>query len=186
MLEAPQKPREALVADRLKHFLRTIVSAIARSTPTPEILHYPNDALLEFAVDPRDQGRLIGKNASTIWAIQTLFWFAGLAQFGYSYSVKLADIPKERRPSMPVRFSPEWPRKVINNLITEIIGACLPEHADYEIEEIGECMALIKLRLPKYLELQLSDPSFPDAFGIVLRTAGISNGVSLRTETIFS
>jgi len=185
MLATVQKEREAIVAEKLKHFLRTIVSAIARSTPKPEILHYPNDALFKFAVDPKDQGRLIGKNGSTIWAIQTLFWFAGLAQFGYSYSVELVVTPKENRPSMPIKFSPDWPRKIINNLITEIIWACLPLHAEYTIEEDG-AKATINLKLPKYLELQLSNPSFPEAFTTVMRTAGISNRVSLRTETIFA
>jgi len=185
MLTAP-KDRERVLADQLKNFLRTIVAAIARSTPTPEILHYPNDALIEFAVDPKDQGRFIGKHGTTIWAIQTLFWFAGLAQFGYSYSIKLTCTPIEQRPSMPIKFSPLWPRKTINNLISEIIAACVPEHADYSVDENGETKALVTLTLPKYLELQLSDPSFPEAFATVVRTAGISNGVSLRTETHFA
>ena len=187
MLTDTQKPRESILAERLKHFLRVIVAAIARSTKSPEILHYPNEALFTLAVDGKDQGRFIGKYGATIWSIQTLLWYSGLAQFGYSYSVKLLEpeIPFRNRVPMPIKFNPKWDRKVIHNLITEIIGACLPEHADYTIMETDATNAIVTLNLPKYLQMQLDDPCFSEAFATVIHTSGMTQGVSLRTETIF-
>jgi predicted RNA-binding protein YlqC (UPF0109 family) len=187
MLVATQPTRESILADRLKHFLRTIVSAIARSTQSPEILHYPNEALFTLVVDGKDQGRFIGKHGSTIWSIQTLFWFAGLAQFGYSYSVKLLEpeVPSRDRRPMPIKFTPKWERKILNNLISEIIGACIPAHADYEIIETDATNAIVTLKLQKYLQLQLDNPCFPEAVAQVLFAAGMSQGASIKTETQF-
>lgn len=183
-LAAPES-REELMAVRLEHFLRIIVSSIARSTKKPHIEHRPNEALFRLAVNPKDQGRFVGKNGTTIWSIQTLFWFAGLAQFGYCYSVKLLDPEKEDRRPLPFKFSPKWSRKIINGLITEIIGACIPEHADYKLQELGDTHAFVKLRLPKYLQMQMEDPSFPEAFINIMRSAGMSQGVSIKTEVYF-
>lgn len=183
-----QPSREVLLAERLGNFLRTIVLAIARSTQNPQIEHYPNEALFTLTVDQNDQGRFIGKNGVTIWSIQTLFWFAGLAQFGYVYSVKLLgpEKPPQRRISAPIKFTPKWPRQKIHGLAGEILWACLPQHADYQITEDDSTKATLKLRLPKYLEMQLSDPNFAEAFAIVMRAAGLSNGVSIKTETQYS
>jgi hypothetical protein len=86
---------------------------------------------------------------------------------------------------MPIKFNPQWPRKVVNNLIAEIIGACIPDHADYVVQETGDTSALIKLRLPKYLQMQMGDPSFSEAFSTVVRAAGMSQGCSIQTESIW-
>lgn len=86
---------------------------------------------------------------------------------------------------MPIKFTPKWDRKVINNLIAEIIGACIPAHADYEITEIDETNAIVTLKLQKYLQLQLDNPCFPEAVSQVIFAAGMSNGASIRTETKF-
>jgi predicted RNA-binding protein YlqC (UPF0109 family) len=180
-------PREEILAERLTNFLHIIARAIARSKKSCSIEHIPNQATLTLSVDPKDQGRFIGKHGATIWGIQTLFWFAGLAQFGYTYTVKLLgpEKPPERRVSAPIKFNPKWPRKTINELAAETLWACLPQHSDYAIIEEDATRATIQLRLPKYLEIQLSEPNFQEAFGVVLKTAGMSQGVSIKTETIF-
>jgi predicted RNA-binding protein YlqC (UPF0109 family) len=181
-------PREEILAQRLANFLHVIANAIARSKTPCRIEHFPNQATLTLSVDQKDQGRFIGKHGSTIWGIQTLFWFAGLAQFGYTYSVKLLgpEKPPGRRVSPPIKFNPKWPRKKIHELAGEILWACLPQHADYTIEEEDETRATIKLRLPKYLEMQMSDPNFSEAFATVMKTAGMSNGVAIKTETTYN
>lgn len=188
MLAVKESAREELLADKLRHFLSTIVFAIARATKRPEILHFPQEALFTLAVEPGDQGRFVGKHAATIWSIQTLFWYAGMAQAGYCYSVRLLGPPEppRNRISTPIKFSPTWSRKIINNLITEIIGACIPTHADYSIEEIDETKANVTLTIQKYLQERMEEPSFPEAFATVLRTAGMSQGVAIKTETIFA
>lgn len=188
MLAAKESAREALLADKLRNFLRTIVFAIARSTKSPEILHYPSEALFTLAVEPGDQGRFVGKHAATIWSIQTLFWYAGLAQAGYCYSVRLLGPPEppRNRISTPLKFSPQWNRKLINNLITEIIGACVPEHGDYSLIETDATRATVTLTLNKYLEDRMKEPSFPEAFAGIMKTAGMSQGVAIKTETIFA
>lgn len=187
MLSTATLPREEILAERLTNFLQTVAHAIARSRKPCQIEHLPNQATLTLVVDPKDQGRFIGKHGATIWGIQTLFWFAGLAQFGYTYTVKLLgpEKPPKRRVSPPIKFNPKWPRKLIHELAGEILWACLPQHADYTIKEEDETKAMIELRLPKYLEMQLSDPNFSEAFAVVMKTAGMSNGCAIRTETFF-
>lgn len=180
-------PREEILAERLINFLHIIANAIARSKQSCKIEHIPDQATLTLSVAQQDQGRFIGKHGGTIWGIQTLFWFAGLAQFGYSYSVKLLgpEKPPGRQISTPIKFTADWPRKLINELAGETLWACLPQHADYTLKEDDATRATINLRLPKYLEMQLSEPNFAEAFATVLKAAGMSNGVSIRTETIF-
>jgi hypothetical protein len=92
---------------KLRSLLEAIALAIGRRTKVPEIEHYANDAMFTLAVDPHDQGRFIGKLGSTIWAVQTILWYAGLTQFGWSYSVWLlvpAKSGTERRP-VPFKFN---------------------------------------------------------------------------------
>jgi predicted RNA-binding protein YlqC (UPF0109 family) len=169
---------------KLRSLLETIVLAIGRRTKVPEIEHYPNEALFTLQVDPHDQGRIIGKLGRTIWAIQTIFWYAGLTQFGWSYSVKLLepDNPiKERRPA-PFKFDPKWNRKKIGNLIDRILETCLRSYCSWSLLETGEASMTVNLKMMKYLRINLTDPAFADAFETVLRVAGFSNGVKIVTE----
>jgi predicted RNA-binding protein YlqC (UPF0109 family) len=170
---------------KLRSLLETITLAIGRRTKVPEIECYPNDALFTLSVDPHDQGRFIGKLGSTIWAIQTILWYAGLTQFGWSYSVRLLepDNPvKERRP-VPFKFNPEWDRKKIENLIGQICETCLRSYCQWSMFETGEARLTVNLKLMQYLKINLTDPSFVDAFNTVLHQAGMSNGVHIKTET---
>jgi predicted RNA-binding protein YlqC (UPF0109 family) len=177
---------QAVSSQRKLHLLlETIACTIGRRTKAPEITHYPNEARFTLSVDPHDQGRFIGKLGGTIWGIQTIFWYAGLTQFGWSYSVKLLepDNPvKERRPA-PFKFNTNWDRKKIENLISQICSTCLRSYCDWSLEETGLANLTVNLKLMRYLKINLSDPSFPDAFETVVRVAGMSNGVHIRTET---
>lgn len=169
---------------RLHSLLETIALSIGRRTKAPEITHYPNEARFTLAVDPHDQGRFIGKLGGTIWGIKTIFWYAGLTQFGWSYSVDLLepDNPvKERRPA-PFKFNTEWDRKKIENLIYQICSTCLRSYCDWSLEETGLANLTVNLKLMRYLKINLCDPSFADAFETVVRVAGMSNGVHIRTE----
>lgn len=167
---------------KLHSLLETIVSSIARRTKAPEILHYPNEALFTLEVDPYDQGRFVGKLGSTIWAIQTIFWYAGLTQFGWSYSVKLMDHPLENRRSVPFKLDPKWDRKKIENLIDRLLETCLRDFCTWSTKETGPASLTVHLKLMRYLKINLTEPSFADAFETVVRVAGLSNGVKITTE----
>jgi predicted RNA-binding protein YlqC (UPF0109 family) len=176
--------RELAPQLKLRSLLETIVASIGRRTRFPEIECYPNEAVYTLAVDPHDQGRFIGKMGSTIWAIQTIFWYAGLTQFGWSYSVRLLepDNPvKERRP-VPFKFNPGWDRKTIEILIGQICDTCLKSYCQWSLVETGEARLTVNLKLMRYLKINLTDPSFSDAFETILRVAGMSNGVQIKTE----
>lgn len=176
--------RELAPQLKLRSLLETITLAIGRRTKVAEIECYPNDALFTLAVDPHDQGRFIGKLGSTIWAIQTILWYAGLTQFGWSYSVRLLepDNPvKERRP-VPFKFNPEWDRKKIEVLVRQIMDICLRSYGDWSLFETSPASLIVNLKLMRYLKINLTDPSFVDAFETVLRVAGMSNGVQIKTE----
>jgi len=176
--------RELAPQLKLRSLLETIVSSIGRRTKVPEIECHPNEALFTLAVDPHDQGRFIGKLGSTIWAIQTIFWYAGLIQCGWSYSVRLLepDNPvRERRPA-PFRFDPHWDRRKIENLVSTICDTCLRSYCQWSLLETNESKLTVNLKLMRYLRINLTDPSFTDAFETVLRVAGMSNGVQIKTE----
>lgn len=176
--------RELAPQLKLRSLLETITLSIGRRTKHPDIECYPNEAIFTLAVDPHDQGRFIGKLGSTIWAIQTIFWYAGLTQFGWSYSVRLLepDNPaKERRPA-PFKFNPGWDRNKIENLVRQICDTCLRSYCHWSLLETGEAKLTVNLNLMRYLRINLTDPSFPDAFETVLRVAGMSNGVQIKTE----
>lgn len=176
--------RELAPQLKLRSLLETIALSIGRSTKVVEIECFPNDALFTFAVDPHDQGRLIGKMGNTIWGIQTIFWYAGLTQFGWSYSVKLIepDVPVKNRRPIPFRLNPKWDRKKIENLVREICDTCLRSYCQWSLEETGEARLTINLKLMRYLKINLTDPSFTEAFEAVLWAAGMSNGVQIKTE----
>jgi predicted RNA-binding protein YlqC (UPF0109 family) len=169
---------------KLHSLLETIVLTIGRRTKAPEIEHYPNEALFTLAVDPHDQGRFIGKLGGTIWAIQSIFWYAGLTQFGWCYSVKLLepDNPAKERQPAPFKFNPKWDRKKIENLVDRILETCLRTYCSWSLLETGAASLTINLTLMRYLKINLAEPSFVDAFETVMRVAGMSNGVQIKTE----
>lgn len=173
---------------KLRSLLETIVGCIAKMTPDPEIEHYQNQALFTLSVNPHDQGRFIGKLGGTIWALQTIFWYAGLTVCGYSYSVRLMepDCPVKNRKPVPIKFNPKWDRKKIENLIARVMENTLRSYASYSIIETSETSMTIGLKIEKYLAMNVADPSFVDAFETVMRVAGMSNGVNITTEAIFA
>lgn len=174
--------RELAPQLKLRSLLETIALTIGRRTKVPEIEHYANDAMFTLKVDPYDQGRFVGKMGGTIWAIQTIFWYAGLTQFGWSYTVKLFDHPKQERKPVPFKFSPKWDRKKIENLVSQILETCLRSYCTWSIFETGPASLTVNLKLMQYLKINLTDPSFVDAFDTVMRQAGMSNGVQITTE----
>lgn len=172
--------------EKLRGLLETIVLAIAKHTPDPDISVLDDRSGLSFRVNGKDQGRLVGKKGSVIWSIQTIFWFAGLAQLGWSYTIKLLEpeTPKPNQPSPPFKFNPKWDRKKINNLFNNILEICLPGHYTFSFTEPDETSATFNINLPEYLKMQLEEPSFKEAIENVVRAAGMSNGVAVKTQFV--
>lgn len=185
MPASPTLP-EVLPHVRLHRLLQIVTLTIGRNTTAPQIVHFPNDARFSLIVHPKDQGRFVGKAGATIWAIQTLLYFAGLAQLGYSYTVKLIDPDFPQKDNNPLRFNPGWPRQRIRELVDAILSTCIPCHANYTLVEPTETTATVNLTIQKYLRINLNDPCFADAVAAVLKSAGMSNGVNIRTETVFA
>lgn len=173
---------------QLRSLLETIVSVISKKTPNPEIDHLPNRALFTLAVNPHDQGRFIGKLGRTIWAIQTIFWYAGMTYGRNPYSVKLLepDEPLRDRPPVPVKFNKAWDYEKIENLIVAVIKNTLRSYASYSLLRNGDTSMTIKLTIEKYLELCIAEPSFTEAFAIIMRVAGMSQGCNINTEVTFA
>lgn len=171
---------------KLSRLLSTIVASIGQNTPNPEIEHFPNQAAFTLAVHPRDQGRFIGSKGITVWAIQTLFYFAGLTQCGYSYTIRLLEPDRPEKDQKPFRFNPKWDRARIKSLLDTIIDCVLPKHASYTLTELDDTTALVSLKVVKYLNINLADPDFMEAFTSVVKASGMSNGVNIKTEALFA
>lgn len=171
---------------QLRSLLEHIVSVIAKKTSDPAIEHLPQKALFLLAVDPHDQGRFVGKNGRLIWAIQTIFWYAGFTWCGYSYSVKLLDQdrPIHAQP-VPIKFKKNWDRKKIENFVAGLIKNTLRSYARYAILETGETSMTITLTIEKYLAISISEPNFIEAFESLVKAAGFSNGVNIKLEAVY-
>jgi predicted RNA-binding protein YlqC (UPF0109 family) len=173
--------------ETLECFLRTIIAAIAKHTPEPKIVHLDKEYTFQIQVDGRDQGRIVGKGGAHIWAIQTLFWYAGFAQVRQGYSIRLLEpvTPYRGGPS-PFRFTATWDRKIIQGLIDAILETCIPSHGSCELKEETKTSAVCTLKIEKYLQTPTDNPSLAEAISVVLKAAGMSQGVSIQTVAAYA
>lgn len=175
--------------EKLKKLLETIVLCIAKHTKSPSVSHRATDTyhVLELSVDPKDQGRLVGKKGSVIWSIQTIFWYAGLTLIRHPCQIKLLEPenPQRNLPSPPFKFNKKWDRQKIQNLAQEIVTSCMPLHASLEFSPIDDTETFVTLRVEAYLQTPISEPSFTEAFDTILHAAGMSNGAKIKTKVIF-
>lgn len=168
---------------KLEALLRLIVANIGKMTIEPEIQYSPAEAQFSLRIDGRDQGRFIGKQGKTIGALQTIFWYAGLAQIQKTAAIKLLE-PEDRldRRSPPFTPNPNWDRKKIGELIDAILKACFNHvSAAWVIEDNAE-HSVVQIQCDKYLQAPCSIPSIEDALKIVIHAAGMANGANLQTE----
>jgi predicted RNA-binding protein YlqC (UPF0109 family) len=172
--------------DPMVGLLKTITESIGRSSSPPVIRHFPDEAKLQFSVDPADQGRIVGKKGCVIWAIQVIMWYAGMAQLTCEYQVELLEPEAPYKGlSRPFRWDPKWNRSKIMSLATAVSETCLKDHANLDMKDTGETSATIFLKINKYLQCPLLDPPFCEAFQTIVHAAGMSNGVDIKTEVIF-
>lgn len=176
--------------EKLHLLLDAIVASLSLHTKQPDISletgnsHYT----MSFRVDPRDQGRLVGKKGTVIWAIQTLFWYAGLTLAQHPCQIKLLEPENPQRdlPPQPFRFNKKWDRNKIKDLVSIIISSTLPQHATAFVTEIDDTTAKVVTKVEAYLKTPISEPSFLDAFDTILHAAGMRHGAKITTEAIFT
>lgn len=174
-----------LTTERLRTLLVDIISCITRHTHDPEITL--DDHRFILRVDPRDQGRCVGKQGNTIWAIQAVFWYAGYTQALGPWTIKLLE-PKAPYKGLasPFKFTPKWDREKIHKMLASLSDVCLPSHSSYEVTEQSKTVATVKFQIEPYLRTAMSDPPIMDALTILVRAGGMAQGVSLTTEMKFA
>lgn len=169
----------------LENLLRLIVEVICRNTKEPVIRYIPELGEFTVKVHPRDQGRMIGKGGGTIGAINAIFWYAGaVSPLRRTIGINLQDVDKNGEDCRPVPFVPDknWDRRKIGRMIDAIVEACITERCGAWVIEEREEFSLVIIRITKYLEQGYQSPSLPSALGIVIRAAGMAQGVNLQTE----
>src|SRR6266404_6249238 len=170
---------------KLRDLLAAIVANIGRKTPGPEIDYIPHMAVLTLRVNPHDQGRFVGKKGIVIWAINTILWYAGIANFGYTIGVKLLE-PNgdgQDRRAMPFRPDPNWDRKKLGLLVDAITQNCFHTLiCPWVIEDTGEAEATVNLQLEKYLKMQCEEPNLAEAISKVIHAAGMAQGANIKTN----
>lgn len=173
----------SLSTERLRHLLETIISCITRHT-NPEIDLGEHKFILR--VDPRDQGRVVGKQGQAIWAIQTIFWYAGYTQAMHPWGIKLLEPEAPCKGlSSPFKFTAKWDREKIQKMLATIQEVCLPLHSSFRLEETDDTSATVFFQIDAYLQTPMLEPNFAEAVRIIVRAAGMVQGVSLKTEIIF-
>jgi predicted RNA-binding protein YlqC (UPF0109 family) len=170
----------------LEKLLRDIVAAISRKTPNPEIYFDESTANFDLKVHSADHGRFVGKHGMTIFALKTIFWYAGLVvdrrTVGLNLDEPEYDETVDKRP-LPFRPKDNWDRNLIANICDEIILATLGNCASgIVIEETGETSAKVHFGVESNLKTAISEPDLLDALSIVIHAIGMSNGVTLNNE----
>ena len=174
--------------DKAEQMLRTIIKSLCKHTEEPMIRF--KEATMEFivAVDSRDQGRLVGKDGKTIWAIGTALWFAGLACIKRPIGIQLVE-PKVRAPRTPSLFksNSQWNKTRIIELVRAILQACMGVAAKpCSILSHGDAVAVIHLDLDVYLRAACRDPSLEEAIDIIIHAAGMVDGANLKTQATWT
>lgn len=159
-----------------------IIAAIQKKSPKPLVeLH---DDSIFFQVDGHDQGRFVGKQGRVIWSIQTLFWYAGVADRRQPVSAVLME-PKvpATKVRMPYKADPKWNRNAVRDLVDKVLQTCFPMFAvPFVLEEHTETKATLRVRMNSYMKMNLSEPSFEEALATLVHAAGMGHGASIQTE----
>jgi predicted RNA-binding protein YlqC (UPF0109 family) len=181
------KPNEYTTSEpKLEKLLRDIVAAISRKTPDPEIYFDESTANFDLKVHSADHGRFVGKHGMTIFALKTIFWYAGLVSERRTVGLNLLepefDESVDKR-ALPFKPKENWDRKLIANICDEIICGTLGSGAGgIIIEETGETSAKVRFSIESYLQTAISEPDLVEALSIVIHAIGMSNGVTLNNE----
>ena len=165
----------------LEHLLRSVVSMVGRKTDKPEIELTQEPPEFKLRVNPIDQGRFIGKNGIVIYSIQSIFWWAGAAQTGRPYGVKLLPNDGVARAAMPFRPNKNWDRKKLRDFIELVLTVCFKnQFPPWALTDAGDVEAILSIQLEKYLKTSMNEPNFEEAISTLIHSAGMSEGVKIK------
>jgi hypothetical protein len=174
----------------LEVLLRDIISVIARKTPEPFIDFRRDSANFEFKVHTLDHGRFVGKHGVTIFALKTIFWYAGLVVSRRTIGLNLLEPeydPTVDKRSLPFRPNKSWDRRLIHSVCEKLIEYTLGECVSaVVIEEIGETEAIVNFTVESNLKTAISEPDLIEALSIVIHAIGMSQGVSLKNNVTWN
>lgn len=165
--------------------MRSIIACLARNTREPKI-QWHEDFSFTIQVDGHDQGRMVGKQGIILWAINTVFWYAGMAQLTHTVKIELLN-PENPMPGLgpsPYRLNPNWNRKLVTNMVESILstafkGTCL---ARYELHESAPAKANLIVIMEKYLQTPCSNPDIGEAIEKLVYAGGMVDGGSIKTQ----
>lgn len=171
---------------KLEALLRSIIACLGRNTETPTVTWDETDHAFSIQVDGKDQGRFAGKEGIIYWAINTIFWYAGMAQILHTVKVNLLD-PVVRHNGvgpMPYRPNPNWNRALVTAMVEEILAACFNGnvHTSYDLKELEPAKALMNISLEKYLQTVCSNPDIGEAIERLVYAGGKVDGGSIKTQ----
>lgn len=171
---------------KLESLLRAIIACVGRKTAEPVITWDDTAHCFHVQVNPQDQGRFIGKKGVVIWALKTVFWYAGMAQVTRSVDIDLLE-PKDPNDRRPTPFKPNlnWNTSKIETMLNAILSVCLNEPPRYTIEKPEPAEAMITILLNKYLQTPCSDPDLAEALKVLVHAAGMADGCSIKTEVFW-
>lgn len=171
---------------KLEELLRKIIACLGPKTENPVVLWNEEDATFSIQVNARDQGRFIGKNGTAIWAIKSIFWYAGIAQIKRTVDIDLREPEEGDRRAAPFRPNPQWNKARIGDMIESILSSCFNGvSTQLAIQSVGPTSAVATVQLDKYLQTPCSDPDLAQALRTLIFAAGMADGCSIKTEIVW-
>lgn len=171
---------------KLEQLLRAIIACLGPKTDKPVVEWDETNASFSIQVNARDQGRFIGKGGATIWAIKSIFWYAGLAQIRKTVDIQLREPEEGDRRATPFRANPNWNRKAVSDTVNLILETCFNRPVVvWELREQGEAAASIEIVLPANLQGTYQDPSLAEAIKTLMFSTGMADGCSIKTEVVW-
>lgn len=171
--------------NQLESTLRSIVACLGRKTPEPLLQWNETEASFTIQVSARDQGRFIGKGGIVIWALKSVFWYAGLAQIKRTVDINLLEPkdPSADQRAAPFKPDPKWDRTKVSDMINQVLNCCFKDSLmGWDISEPEPAKPKVTIHLQKYLQMPCSDPDFAEAIKTLIHAAGMANGCTIKTE----
>jgi predicted RNA-binding protein YlqC (UPF0109 family) len=144
-----------------------------------------DDRTIKFWVHPEEHGKFVGKMGRCISAIQTIMWYATVETPHGAVRAVLEEprTPNPRKPSPIFKPNPDWDRNRLGKLVSEILEACIdPGTASWNIFDHTKTEAKVEIQIIGADKHNFTEPDFEAALQLVLHSAGMAMGASIRTE----
>ena len=165
---------------KITEFLRNIIAAITQFTHQPKITN--GDGGYSIWVEPEDQGRVVGKQGMTIWAISTALTFASIQQTGRQSLWRLME-PDTRAngPKIPFRPRADWNRSVVE-ILMEALAMCFT-HMTYElVDDDGTHSTIIVRPAGDKSQFTMHHMDLSEAMRVLVKATGMAHGAVLDLQ----